>query len=137
MSVVYRGAIIAAEDRSDFDTRSPDTAAEQIVLRHGHSLPLETHPSATVTAVVNHGRWLAPCPWCASAQLASREDRRFFCIECLNLKADGKWATVVWPEQSDEIEAVLSMRPNKGNRSWLAHESLGDLLRENQTYGVL
>lgn len=136
MAVVYRGALIAAEDRSDFDRQSPHTAAEQIVLRHGHALPAATS-SATVTAVVNHGRWLAPCPWCASAQLASRKDKRFFCVECLNAPGGGQWATVVWPAQADEIAAVLSMRPNKSTRSWLAHETLGDLLRENETYGVI
>lgn len=134
--MIYRGAIVAAEDRSDFDWLSPRTAPEQVVLRAGHQLPLEVHPSTTVFAVVNHGRWLAPCPWCASSQLASREDKRFFCVECLNIRAEGMWATVVWPEQSDEIEAVLSMRPVKATRSWLAHESLGDLLRENETNGV-
>lgn len=136
--LIYRGAITAAEDRSDFDARSPHSAAMQVVLRHGDTPPpTETHPTATVIAEVIHGRWMAKCPWCASAQVASREDRRFFCVECLNVRADGKWARVVWPEQADEIEAVLAMRPSKETRSWLAHESLGDLLRENQTNGVM
>ena len=108
----------------------------QIIRRQGLELPTEIS-DFVVQAIVNHGRWVVPCPWCAGAQMASREDHRFFCTECLNARIEGKWATVQWPEGHEDIAYALAMRPEKQNRNWLTHETLGDLLRENQTHEVM
>lgn len=132
---IFRGAIRAAEDRN-YDDRTGLSPIEDEVIEYCGQLPQDTHPTITVTPIVNTGRWLVPCPWCMSAQLASRNDHRFFCTECRNVGAEGKWVQVVWPESSEEIEALLSMRPVHRTQNWLSHETLGDLLAENETHGV-
>jgi hypothetical protein len=136
MTVVFRGAISTAEDRAD-NFGQQGSPIEREVLKHRGALPAGAHPSITATAVVNHGRWIVPCPWCFSAQMASRSDRRFFCVECGNAGAGGMWVRVVWPPAFREIEALLCMRPDPRNRSWLANETLADLLAENQANGVI
>jgi hypothetical protein len=135
--LVFRGALVAAEDRSDYDHGSSLSAAEQQVIRGGHTLPTTTDSSVPVVAVVNAGRWLVPCPSCYSAQLASREDPRFYCVECGNPSVGGAWLTVSWPEAANEGEALLTMRPDPRTRGWLATETVADLLAENEQHGVM
>lgn len=74
---------------------------------------------------------------CGGAQLASRDDRRFFCVACLNEKQGGKWRPVTWPKKkdADAIEAQLRPRMTE-NANWLPGESVADLVAENETNGV-
>lgn len=99
-------------------------------------LPSETATDAPVAVEVNHGRWIIACE-CGGAQLASRDDRRFFCIACLNEKQGGMWRPVTWPKKrdADEIEAQLRPRLTE-NANWLPGESVADLVAENEKNGV-
>jgi hypothetical protein len=86
-------------------------------------------------AYVNHGRWVIDCP-CGSAQLASREDPRFWCVECRNSWALGKWVGVEWPNQAEDIEGLLLMRPSPKTQIWNPDESVLSLAMENADQGV-
>jgi hypothetical protein len=83
-------------------------------------LPVGTHPTLMAKVEVNYSRWVVRCPWCYSAQVACDTDRRFFCVICLNAKANGQWVEVIWPADDERqgIEAILELRP-PGNRNWL------------------
>ena len=87
---------------------------------------------------VNHGRWVVDCPNCNSAQLASRSDRRFWCVDCRNVWVQGKWVMVTWPSAADEaaIESVLDRRPHARNANWRPGESVADLIAENTAHGL-
>lgn len=89
----------------------------------------------TLLAYVNHGRWVVDCP-CGSAQLASRSDRRFFCVDCRNAWALGKWVGVAWPAQAGDIEGLLLQRPFPKNRNWNPGEDLMTLVAENVAAGL-
>ena len=86
---------------------------------------------APVEVRVNHGRWVVECPGvgCGDAQVASRDDHRFFCITCGNPFVAGRWVATVWPDDVDGIDAALSVRPETF-RNWHG-ESVDDLLRDN------
>lgn len=146
MSTVFRLAIKSAEDFHHPDLRwGNTTAAERIVLAHWHmetdgfhvTLPAMTTNKATAYARVDLGRWIVDCPWCKSAQHASREDHRFFCVECGNAPVRGQWITVHWPNEWAEIEEILSKRPDKGNQWWSPGETLKSLQAENDEHGVI
>ena len=83
----------------------------------------------------NHGRWVVDCP-CGSAQLASRDDPRFFCSECLNAWALGKWVGLEWPSAHEEIEGLLMQRPDIRTQNWNPSESVLALAIENADRGV-
>ncbi len=88
-------------------------------------------------ARVNWGRWVVDCPWCKSAQLASWEDPRFFCVECGNAPVDGMYIKVQWPSEEDvhSIEIILGKRiPN--HRHWTSAESVHDLVIENMKHDI-
>jgi hypothetical protein len=136
MTLVFRGAITAAEDRNH-DATSGLSPVEVEVVKHCGKLPDATHPTLRATAAVNHGRWIVSCPWCFSASMAARFDHRFFCVECLNRPAGGKWVGVDWPDNADDVESLLVMRPNPATRNWHAHETVADLLAENESRGVM
>jgi len=89
-----------------------------------------TGPELVATAEVNHNRWLVRCPFCDSGvQHACDIDRRFFCVDCLNLAAGGCWVRVVWPDDRTEIEEALLERP-LGNRNWKPGQTAEDLRAE-------
>ena len=131
--LIYRGALTYAEDRNHDGNISP---VEVEVMKHCDALPTAIHDDLTVSPIVSHGRWLIPCPWCFSASMASRDDHRFFCVECRNRPVDGKWLAVKWPESRDEIEGLLVMRPNPKTRNWTT-ETVAELLAENASRGVI
>lgn len=157
--------ILAAEDRFQATPDHPEhSAAETIVWqfwRHRsgvpgpvlHQLrgpwPAGLHPEAKTFAYVNHGRWVVSCPWgCNSAQYASRDDRRFFCVECDNgggtvvthfvRPNHPQWVPVIWPSNADvaTIEALLSLRPETAAQNWLPGEPIENLAAENEARGV-
>ena len=86
-------------------------------------------------AYVNHGRWIANCPFgCGGAELAREE--WFVCRECLNAGGNGR-IPLAWPAGDDvrAIEAALVVRPVL-NRNWNPDESIGCLLAENVEHGL-
>ncbi len=98
-------------------------------------VPVTIADAPTVTAFVNEGRWIVRCPFCPSASLACQTDPRFLCVECGNTGVGGKWVTVVWPDDRDQIEAVLDRRRKDTTRNWFPHESVADLTRDNVAHG--
>jgi hypothetical protein len=94
-------------------------------------VPLGTS-DVKVYAEVNHGRWVARCPWCSAALSVSVEDPRFFDPLCHNDRS-AQWATVVFPDGWEEIEAVLDRRRVE-NRNWHPGESVVDLEAENEAH---
>jgi hypothetical protein len=153
----YRLKIKSAEDFHPPEKRfAGSTAPERIVLRYWHMETSGFHiafsdkvSSAALTyARVDLGRWICDCPWCGSAQNASREDHRFFCVECGNSPAGGQWISVVWPSESDiaEIEDLLGRR-HKRNQWYtpadaatapdhFVRETIADLAAENVAHKV-
>ena len=102
------------------------------------ALPEKVARGPVVLAEVNHGRWVVDCPDpdCTSAQLAAREDPRFLCVSCLNERtAAGAWLPVAWPEQVDDIEAVLRERDTV-NANYRAGETVAVLIQENLVMGA-
>ena len=141
-----RSKIRSAENFHRNDPQLPGaTTAQRIVFRYwimpggdeGRIMPTSTTSKTTVYAHVNHGRWSVRCPWCNSSQNASRDDHRFFCVECGNAAVSGQWVTVVWPNEVAAIEEVLSKRPDVKNHNWLPGESVADLVADNNEHGVV
>lgn len=114
----------------------PDREAEAVLLNPNNWAPgvEQRVPTAiapvSLTVQVNHGRWIVECP-CGSAQLASRTDRRFFCVECGNVMFEGKWVRVEWPADPEAVERELGRRPFAQNRNWLG-EDLQALAHETE-----
>ena len=155
--MVTRGSIHSAEDR--YPQRQVWSAAECFVVEGyinrrtndgrllevpGRTMPEGMFDGITAQAFVNRGRWMVKCPLitasgdpCFGALEASREDHRFFCASCHNEAAEGKWVAVEWPEDAEEIERLLGMRPAPLNRNWETWETADDLQRENEEHGVL
>lgn len=99
----------------------------------------ETVNTQTTFAYVNHGRWLVDCPFCRSTQLAAKTDPRFLCAGaagCGNAQVGGAYVNVVWPKDTDRIEAELVKRATPLNRNWMPGETVKDLQRENAEHGV-
>jgi hypothetical protein len=145
MSPAYSLALRSAEDHHPPEPRWPGlSAAERIVAKYWHmetsghhiDLPTGISDKATATAYVNHGRWLVRCPWCPSAQNASRADHRFFCIACGNAAVSGQWVPVIWPAEHREIEELLMARPHKQHQNWEPHETAAGLRDENVAHGI-
>lgn len=118
-----------------------DKAAEVVPLMHWHRLDApRTLPTTvsdqTVSAQVNDSRWIVQCPGCNGAQVVSKADPRFFCVDCLNVKVGGSWLRVTWPDDPASIEAALLVRPDRSTRSWLPHETVGDLVHQNDEHGI-
>lgn len=111
---------------------------ENATLPEGQQRPLIAPPKSvaaqSLEVYANHGRWVVDCP-CGSAQLASKDDRRFFCVECRNAWCQGKWAPVVWPANLDDIEGLLDMRLSK-NANWKPGEDVMTLVAENVAAGL-
>ena len=130
-------------DASEYGADSPTACLDRLnrVRRREHLPPLPAAPPADeiseehLLAYVNHGRWVVDCP-CGSAQLACRSDRRFFCTDCRNAWAFGKWVRVTWPAEEADIEALLLQRPFPRNRNWHPRESASGLAMENADNGV-
>lgn len=101
-------------------------------------LPRAIAPGIAARLEANHGRWVAHCPFCPSAQVASEGDRRLLCIACDNAPVGGAWVRVAWPSEPERraIEDALGRRADPRNRNWTPEESAEDLRRENRERGV-
>ncbi|GAA1283687.1 hypothetical protein [Streptomyces javensis] len=65
-------------------------------------------------AQINHGRWIAVCDQCNSAQLVSPEDPRFYCVECLT----PAWRRVRFPDDPAAVERELLGLPVRERNWW-------------------
>lgn len=91
--------------------------------------------SPRVEVRVEHGRWIVHCVFCSGAELADPEDHRFYCLSCYNKDVGNMWIPVQWPEDAEEIEDILLLRPEK-NRNWSSIETAGELRTENTLHGI-
>jgi hypothetical protein len=84
-------------------------------------------------ARANWGRWVADCPspFCLSALQLQRYQPWFACLECDTA------GEIVWPDRAEDVERILSMRPDPFTRNWSPGESLQDLYLENLDHGAL
>jgi len=98
--------------------------------------PREHSTDAVAHAIVRQSRWVVLCPWCPSAQYAHFADKRFFCVECGNAAVEGKWISVEWPPNPEEIELHLAVRSDPETRGWEWGEPIADLAVENAEHGA-
>lgn len=78
-----------------------------------------------VYAYANHGRWVADCP-CGGAELVT-EGQTMLCGSCADVRE------VVWPENAEVIETILSDRP-RPNQNWYPGEPVEGLALENERH---
>ncbi len=112
----------------DVDRERPDLAKRGELAR-----------AVSVKAEVNHGRWVARCPFCTSAQVVTPADARFLCAGadgCANGPVRGAFVPIVFPSAQEQIEAALLARPNRETRNWTARETVDDLIEENAAHGL-
>lgn len=95
-------------------------------------------------AYVYSGMWVADCPrGCNNTEILHRTTE-YHCTYC-SFSTDH----VVWPENKEQIDAVLGLRPIPHNRNWypkdhpvavrfrIPHgQSVADLKQENLDHGV-
>jgi len=126
---VHPGGVVALLDRAwpAWEPKVMPTAPAvgATVRVAGVAVPAEP------VAVVNHGRWVAHCPYCPGAQLACATDTRFFCLDCFHAEdpaALGKWLAVRWPDRETlrGVTEALLKRPRMETRNWQpAHVAAG------------
>lgn len=93
-------------------------------------------------ARVNHDIWIAACE-CGARGLPSPGCVVFFetplgwCARCQNAATGRGWRRVALPcpETRRAVDAILSCRPNVGDRNWEPPETLDDLRRQNVEHG--
>lgn len=110
-----------------------------------HAMGVEPPNDQTPTALnlkaeafVSSGAWRVRCPFCNGAQFANPETQtRFMCCDCANGGADHAWIGVEWPDDLEEIESALLLRPSPDNMNWLPHESAEHLHAENVDHGLV
>jgi hypothetical protein len=90
-----------------------------------------------IKAFINHGNWMATCDDCpAPSTLFAEPGLPFFCTNCQNVMNGGQARPVEFPENRNEIEAVLLARDFPQNRNWLPGETIEELKTENRAHGV-
>jgi hypothetical protein len=88
--------------------------------------------AAHAIARVNHGRWIADCPFgCGGAEYVNPDQLLFFCCECRNAKTGGRPVKVKMPRAHARIEELLLERTQTASRNWSPGETLADLKAEN------
>jgi len=88
-----------------------------------------------VQARVNHGRWIADCPFCIGAEMVWFEEPSiFFCFSCRNKAVGEHLLRVEIPRNYEKIEDILMVR-HPVNRNWDG-ETLSALKSENTKAGV-
>lgn len=119
--------------------------ADSLGASRGFTRPVAVALKASVPAIVSHGRWVASCPHCLSGRWVS-PDRPFWCPMCGNPQTDGLAIPVAFPADADDIDAVLSCRPDRTAMNWSplvpvagrgrVGETVEDLCHENLERGV-
>lgn len=84
-----------------------EKAQRRLPRRSGTVLGVRLHPQ------INHGRWVADCPECGSAQIVTPADPRFFCVECLS-----GWFALTFPPNVTAIEATMADLPVSEQNWW-------------------
>lgn len=108
----------------------PSVAARGFVPPPLSDVALGVRPAV---ARINHNRWIADCPDCASAVDVWRDGPYLMiCPNCLNAVAGYLWRRVALPEDVAAIEDALMDRPIPATRNWEAGESVADLRAEQQ-----
>jgi len=101
---------------------------------------------------VNHGRWVVDCPNpdCFHAYRAlGRGGRQIAKIRCRggagrvlgrphlrHKRGCGLAFELEWPDDKQDIEQILALRPAKANRNWRPPETVATLISENETFLV-
>jgi hypothetical protein len=111
--------------------------AEKQGLEYGHiHVPGVAVGTPHAVAYVNHGRWLADCPFgCGGARMV-QPNVPFWCVFCGNAGAGGQSVPVDWPGDPAAIEAVLKLRDLERFRNWFPWETVTNLRNENRDHGV-
>jgi len=113
----------------------PEYFIASMMSKYKKPFPSGINESITVKAEINHGRWIVKCPWCSGAELADKDDRRFFCLSCFNKAINGKFIKVEFPNKAIDIETILKVRPAK-NQNWTPGETIAQLKNENKGAGL-
>lgn len=100
-------------------------------------MPTKISNKMVALAEINHGRFIANCPFCSGAEKVYPDDPIFFCAHCLMQKVEGQYIKVIFPDakRMAQIEEILSKRMPQ-NQNWHPGESLAQLKRENKLMGV-
>ena len=100
------------------------------------SLPFPNfHDVITFGPRVERGKWIAQCVACDSFSVIRRHAQTHVCYSCWN-GGTPVWLPISWPENTEEIEAILLRRPNVINRNWYPGETVEMLRQENLDNGV-
>lgn len=128
---------MSIKQASDYQPAGLEQFTVQVLKRHGRPRPPGIDNNTTAIAEINHGKWLANCPFCTGAELVQKDDPRFFCLSCCNEAAGGKWIKVKFPADCDQIEQELEKRTAVKNQNWIPPETVAQLRKENQKNGVV
>ena len=115
--------------------------ASRVHVAAGRPVPLglPVHLVGTVHARLEHGRWIAECPACPSAQFVDPADARFFCVEpnCGNGGANA-WFTVIWPDERERLAVErAALRLPVDERNWVHPSDLTLMARAHRTWSAL
>jgi len=104
---------------------------------HGFKPSGRVHKTMRVPAQVNHGRWIAMCPFCNGAELVTEDDPVMMCLSCGNEAIGGDFLTVTFPDTADrrKIEDALRERP-QFLQNWLPDETPKKIAIENWRAGL-
>ena len=137
--VARAGSILSPNRHAEYALVMRRQNAAEITARR-EQLPEKAHEpvsgdvvGAPVPVYVNYGRWVVDCPGegCGGAQMASRDDHRFFCVTCGNAFVGGRWLATVWPNDRTvaAIDSALEKRPLRF-QNW-TDEPVAVLLADN------
>ena len=85
-------------------------------------------------AHISYGQLYASCP-CGGAEFVWKDGPLLtMCGSCGNSDINGKMRRVVLPDNLDDIADVLFKRPVASNRNWFPHETIEDLIKENEEH---
>lgn len=120
------------------DTTDPRTYLQRLGYAPPHLAAVGSSP---LTAVVNHGVWVA-LDGCGTREgvhgggVVWLDRPMVWCPLCRNKVAGWRWRPVVLPAEREAIEAALLARPDVATRNWHPGETVDDLRRENRDHGL-
>jgi hypothetical protein len=94
--------------------------------------PMTVSDSHVATVSLNHGRWVAQCPFCNGCEFA-REDELFICQECYNKSVGHSYIKAPLPDNRETIENAVGKRPEI-NQNWEPGETIEQLIKDNKTH---
>lgn len=84
---------------------------------------------------INASRMIANCDVCGEA-MAVNPGETFFCMGCLNYQNGNLARPVDFPDDLQDLCAVLLKRPATRTRNWLPGETVQSLIEENLAEGI-